>query len=169
MNTEQLQHIIQCDVYMKRCVLGVFPVDQIPPHLPLGTGVIVNTDPARLPGRHWVAFYLNQKNELECFDSFRKSPFTYSAYMKQFMARFSKTDINEKQLQSRDTNLCGQYCLFFLMCRCRGLSIDYFLHLFSNLQHINDELVYDIIKRDFGCCLYNCNHGKCSVSEKKTV
>ena len=74
MNTEQLQRAIQCDVNMKSCVLGVFPANHIPPHLPLGRGVIANTDPASLPGRHWIAFYLNQQNELECFDSFGKSP-----------------------------------------------------------------------------------------------
>lgn len=83
------------------------------------------------------------------------------------MTRFSDTDIIEKQLQSRDTNVCGQYCLLFLMCRCRCLSIDFFLHLFSNQKHINDELVYTIIEMNFGCCLYNCNHGQLSISEKK--
>lgn len=89
--------------------------------------------------------------------------------MKQFISIFSKTDINKKQLQSRDTNVCGQYCLIFLLCRCRGFLIDYFLHLFSNQMHINDELVYDIIKRYFGCCLHNCIRGQCSVPENKTV
>ena len=88
---------------------------------------------------------------------------------RQFMMRFTKTDINERQLQSRDTDVCGQYCLLFLMCRCRGLSVDYFLHLFSYQKHINDEFVYNLIKRDFGCCLNNCNHGQCSVSDNKTL
>lgn len=126
MNIEQLESAIQCDVYMKSHILGAFPADHIPSHLPLGTRIIVNTDPVRLPGRHWVAFFLNQRNTLECFDSFGRSPSRYSAYIRQFMTRFSDTDINEKQLQSRDTNVCGQYCLLFLMCRCRGLSIDFF-------------------------------------------
>lgn len=169
MNTEQLQRAIQCDVYMESCVLGVFPVDHIPPHLPLRTGVIVNTDPTYLLGRHWVAFYLNQQNELECFDSFGNSPAVYSMYLRQFMKRFSKTSINPRQLQSGNTNVCGQYCLLYLMCRCRDLSIDYFLHLFYNQTSINDEFVYNLIKRNCECCLYNCNHGQCSVSENKIL
>jgi hypothetical protein len=89
MNTEQLQRAIQCDAYMTGCVLGVFSADHIPINLLPGTGVIVNTDPANLPGRHWVAFYLNQLNDVECFDSFGNSPVVYSIYLKQFMNRFS--------------------------------------------------------------------------------
>lgn len=109
---------------MNSHILGAFHADHIPSHLPLGTGIIVNTDPVRLPGRHWVAFFLNQRNTLECFDSFGRSPSTYLIYIGQFMKRFS--NINEKQLQSTETNVCGQYCLLFLMCRCRGLSIVFF-------------------------------------------
>lgn len=80
MNTEQLQRVIRCDGYMKSRVLGVFPADDLPTYLTLITGLIINTDPITLPGRHWVAFYLNEQNELECFDSFGKPPSAYSIY-----------------------------------------------------------------------------------------
>jgi hypothetical protein len=166
MNTEQLQRVIQCDGYMKSRILGVFSADDLPAHLTPGTGLIVNTDPANLPGRHWVAFYLNEQNELECFDSFGKPPSTYSIYLKQFMSRFSKLVMSDIHLQSRNSNVCGQYCLLYLMCRCRGLSVHYFYHMFCSRASINDEFVYNLIKRDFECCLYNCNNGQCSVSEK---
>lgn len=45
MNTEQLQRVIRCDGYMKSRVLGVFPADDLPTYLTLGTGLIINTDP----------------------------------------------------------------------------------------------------------------------------
>lgn len=167
MNTEQLQRVIQCDGYMKSRVLGVFPADDLPTYLTLGTGLIINTDPITLPGRHWVAFYLNEQNELECFDSFGKPPSAYSIYLKEFMSRFSKTVSSDIHLQSRNSNVCGQYCLLYLMCRCRRLSVHYFYHLFCSQTRINDEFVYNLIKRDFECCMYNCNLGQISVSENK--
>lgn len=67
MNTEQLERAIQCDVYMKIHILGAFPADHIPSHLPLGTGIIVNTDPVRFPGRHWVAFFSKSKKHTRMF------------------------------------------------------------------------------------------------------
>lgn len=105
MNTEQLQRVIHCDAYMKSRVMGIFFSDQLPMFLAPGTGLIANTDPAHLPGRHWVAFYLNQQNELECFDFFGNSPAVYSNFLKQFINGFSKTDINLTCLKSRYTNV----------------------------------------------------------------
>lgn len=111
MNTEQLQCVIQCDAYMKTHVIGVYSADQLPNmHLVPDTGLITNTDPTHLPGRHWVAFYLNQQYELECFDSFGNSPAVYSIFLAQFIKGYSKIDIYPKCLQSRNTNVCGQYC-----------------------------------------------------------
>lgn len=104
MNTEQLQRVIHCDAYMKSRVMGIFFSDQLPMFLAPGTGLIANTDPAHLPGRHWVAFYLNQQNELECFDFFGNSA-VYSNFLKQFINGFSKTDINLTCLKSRYTNV----------------------------------------------------------------
>lgn len=100
MNTEQLQRVIQCDTYMKNRIIGVFSADQLP-HMQLGseTGLITNTDPTHLPGRHWVAFYLNQQKELECFDSFGNSPAVYSTFLAQFIKGYSKIDIYPKCLQ----------------------------------------------------------------------
>lgn len=101
MNTEQLQRVIQCDTYMKNRIIGVFSADQLP-HMQLGseTGLITNTDPTHLPGRHWVAFYLNQQKELECFDSFGNSPAVNSTFLAQFIKGYSKIDIIPKCLQS---------------------------------------------------------------------
>lgn len=166
MNTAQLQCVVDCDIYMKNRVLGVYSADQIPSHLPCGRGIIVNTDPAYLCGRHWVAFCLNQNNELQCFDSYGKSPATYSVHLRLFMLLFSKIVKPFQQLQGSNSNVCGQYCLLYLMCRCRGFSMKEVYHLFCNKTHINDEFVYNLIKKEFECCLYVSNHGQCCVSSK---
>ena len=65
---------------MKNRVLRLYLADQIPSHLPCGMGIIANTDPAYLRGHHWLGFYLIQNDELECFDSYGKSPATYSFF-----------------------------------------------------------------------------------------
>lgn len=104
---------------MKNKILGVYAVDEIPQTLPNLSGFITNTDPHQRPGKHWISFFV-VSGVLECFDSYGLSPEYYSKSFKSFMSNYSKIEVNTKRLQSRDTTVCGQYCLFYLMCKTRG-------------------------------------------------
>ena len=105
---------------MKRSILGVYSANNLPT-LPSQRpiGFIANTDPAYYPGRHWVAFFIDTNDTLECFDSYGKPPEILSAYFKPLMLRFKNIVRNKKRVQSAETFVCGQYCLYYLMCRCR--------------------------------------------------
>ena len=74
MNTKQLECAIMSDVNMKNTVIGVFSADRLP-HLPPRRPIafIANTDPATAPGRHWVAFFIDQQNVVESFDSYENN------------------------------------------------------------------------------------------------
>lgn len=157
MNTHQLQCAIECDPFMRKTVLGVFSADRIPNipnHRPVG--FIVNTDPIQAPGRHWISFFINKDNVIECFDSYGKHPKELSKYIAIFLSRFKNIEINDKRLQSFKTNVCGQYCLFYLMCRCRGFSMLRTLRHFDNNLLDNDEFVYNFINDRFFCSMYKC-------------
>lgn len=155
MNNYQLQCIIDCDVKMKKNVVGVFPADRIPKrHSTNPYGMIVNTDPHHLPGRHWVAFFINN-DHLEAFDSYGHSPGLYSINLMQFMQRFRRVTINTKELQDSKTNVCGQFCLYYLMCRCRGYSMSDIVNTFSNDLALNDQFVYTFINDRYYCCMHH--------------
>jgi hypothetical protein len=126
----------------KKHISGVFAANEIP-HIILGSknGFIANTDPKQRPDQHWIAFYLNGKGILECFDSYGNSPEKYSPYFKQSMTVYSRIEINSKRLQSKDTTVCGQYCLFYLMCRTRGYSLYQITDLFNENFNLNDQFV----------------------------
>lgn len=155
MNTHQLMCAIHCDADMKKKVIGVFASDQIPKYYHRRPfGLIVNSDPHYLGGRHWLAFYVDERGVLEAFDSYGNFPDMYSPFLKDFMRRFTRKSVNTKILQSVDTKVCGQYCLFYLMCRCRGYSMTDFTNMFSREYEINDQFVYNFVNTRFCCCMF---------------
>lgn len=155
MNTYQLQCVIDCDANMKRKIIGVYAADEIPKeNHTLPYGFIVNTDPINLPGRHWIACFITDKNILETFDSYGNSPDMLSPFIKRYMKTFKQTHINTKKLQSSETTVCGQYCLFYLICRCRGYTMQEIINNFNNNYHTNDQFVYNFIDDRFDCCMH---------------
>lgn len=144
MNTRQLQCVIKCDVVMRRIVEGVFARDELPTwkkHYP--HGLIVNTDPKDRHGRHWLAFYCESKDTVEFFDSYGHSPEYFD---------FTADVYNNKRLQSSTSNVCGQYCLYYLLNRCRGVSMRTIVNRFGDNYRENDTFVYDFMSRSFPYC-----------------
>lgn len=65
MITHQLQCAIRCDGDMNRKIIGVYAANDIPKKkYPLPYGLIVNTDPHYIPGKHWVALYIDERGLL---------------------------------------------------------------------------------------------------------
>jgi len=167
MNTYQLQCAINCDPQMKRKIVGVYAADKIPHTLQNQSGFIANTDPHQQHGRHWIAFF-NANEELECFDSYGLSPDKYSHSFKSLMSNFSKLKVNTKRIQSSDTVVCGQYCLFYLMCKTRGYTLEQIVNIFNNNYHFNDQFVYNFIDERFHCCMsYSSNVYQICTCENK--
>jgi len=114
--------------------LGVWPAD----HLPKASSLcnftkqkrccygmkcfIANTDPARQPGEHWVAFvcYANRPSVVEFFDSYGY-PISYYKELATgceqagyFDDACSVVSVNARTLQHAQSVVCGHYCLLFL-------------------------------------------------------
>ena len=160
MSTYQLKCAINHDCNMRNAICGVYPADKIPRTLRMCKGFIVNTDPHQKPGKHWIVFFYDD-DTLECFDSDGRSPDGYSVYLRQFMGQFYRIKVNKKRLQSNDTAVCGQYCLFYLMGRTRGYSLDQITDMFNENYHLNDQFVYNFIDERFHCCMF---YSSCSFS-----
>jgi hypothetical protein len=167
MNTYQLKCAINHDCNMGNAICDVYPADEIPRTLRMCKRFIVNTYPHQKHGKHWIAF-LYDDDTLECFDSYGSSPDGYSVYLRQFMGTFYRIKVNKKRLQSNDTAGCGQYCLFYLMCRTRGYSMDQITDMFNENYHLNDQLVYNFIDERFHCCMSysSCSFQVCTCDSK---
>lgn len=144
MNTNQLDNLLRCLVDTTKCVpAGVFPSDLVPRNFDrFPTCFIVNIDPSSRPGQHWVAYYFDSPFTYEFFDSFGFDPSIYSLHYA------SPTSYNTHSLQSINSAVCGQFCLYYLHCKCRGTTFDAILHSFSMLSSKwNDKLVRKFIQR----------------------
>lgn len=150
MDTVEITHILSNDVHTGKCFLGVFPSN----HVPLGKTklpccFILNTDPSWKSGSHWLAIYVDHKGNAEFFDSYGQLPSKYPA-VQAFLRKYDDTcKFSTRQLQSTLSSTCGQFCLYFLLWRCRGVSFDCILRSFDHLQENNDLLVTTFINTVF--------------------
>lgn len=150
MNTDQLERIISSQVIKSRKVkfLGVFPHDHtqflVANTLAAHTFPICflsNTQPSTKSGEHWVAFYYSSEHSPEFFDSYGLHPSVYEF-------NFTPKIYNKRCLQKLDSNVCGQYCVYFLYQRVRGKSLQEIVAPFSlDDRSWNDSQVARFISR----------------------
>lgn len=147
MNTDQLEKIISNDKIANAKFCGVFAENNLPKHLEtFPCGFIANTDPEFKPGQHWVAFYFSSMEHGEFFDSYGQPPQFYSNRYLQFLIKNSRRWIcNDKKLQGAFTSVCGEYCIFYLLHRARGMKMSTINNLFSSDKEHNDHLVYEFV------------------------
>ena len=143
MNTEEIKCVINCDPVMRYKVLGVFARDQIPALTYFPCALIVNTDTSDLPGKHWIAFYYESKEKSEFFDSYGHSPDYFDLNAQTY---------NETRVQSSISDTCGQFCLYYLLNRCRGVSMTFVVREFSANLETNDRFVKEYIGNSYPYC-----------------
>lgn len=151
MNTQQLEQVINRDAITRAKFGGVFAENSLPKHIEtFPCGFIANTEPESKPGQHWIAFYFSSPQQGEFFDSYGHEPVFYSKRFKRFLDQNAETWIsNKKELQSYFTAVCGEYCIFYLLHRARGVPMDTIVNLFSSDKDYNDHLVYQYVKKLF--------------------
>ena len=154
MDTNTLRCIVNCDPVLSKKVIGVFSADQIPQSISsYPSAFIINTDRKRDPGTHWLAFYVTGHRG-EFFDSYGRKPSFYSGGFSDFFAVNNLTlQHNDKRLQSKDSNACGYYCIYYLINRCRGVPMNEIIRSFSDDLNNNDAFVFDVVRNAFPYCV----------------
>ncbi len=147
MNGHEIEYALRAERLVRDKFIGVFPADQIPGKEYPG-GYIINTDVHGRPGQHWVAFYCTESGSLQAFDSFGVNSGSYPEHIKEWMDE-SYTLLSQNVLQSADSTLCGNYCLYFLLLRCHGLTYEDVISVFCNDKETNDFHVCRFINEYF--------------------
>jgi len=151
MDVELIEAVVKTDVITSRKFCGVFARNTLPDKIEkYPCGFIANTDPIFKPGKHWVAFYFQSPHEGEFFDSYGRAPMYYNKQFVDFLNQNSSVwNYNSEELQNLFSAVCGEYCIFYLMHRSRGVSMNSVVNLFSNDKILNDEKVYGFIAKYF--------------------
>jgi hypothetical protein len=134
---------IEYEMYGTDCYLGTFPKDKVPQKRydlrPLG--MIVNTDPARFPGQHWVALFIDEDNRAEYFDSFGRQPICCEIQSFLAINDIHNLSYNKYEIQSIFSIKCGVFCILYLKMRCKGYTFRQFIDQFSSNLLYNDVIV----------------------------
>jgi hypothetical protein len=149
MNTGQIYCALKTNPITRHQFCGVFASNQLPEELSLVPSCLVaNTDPDSEPGEHWVAVYRNADGSTDYFDSYGRQP---TGAIKSWLYRTCGGSIrcNHKCLQSPLSSACGQYCVYFLLSKCRGLRLPDIVKCFTKNTLLNDACVVAFVNRYF--------------------
>ena len=121
MNTLTLCRRACGDPEIRRKFGGVFPSDVLPRRKCHFSLYVVNLDPQTKPGSHWIGIHFSNRIAYY-FDSYGNVP--TNANILSFLKRNSdRIMYNPACFQSKVTDTCGHYCLYFLHRRARHLKL----------------------------------------------
>lgn len=150
MNSQQIENILSRNKHTKNIFLGVFSSDMLPNKITQCPCCFVcNVDSSDQPGSHWLAFYIPSADRVEFFDSYGNAPSFFKGPISDFTSQYSQVIYNPLTLQTNVTAVCGQYTIFFLICRCRGESLQKFLSRFVSENTCNDQRVYNFVAKRY--------------------
>ena len=160
MNTIQLAVILWNDKYTRGVFQGVYPSDKLLTRVSSFPALfIANVDTSDKPGLHWIAFYFTKDREGEFFDSYGLTPSNYTGTFTPFLNNNSNSwTSNSVTLQSINSKVCGHYCLYYALFRCRNNSMSTIVHPFSQNKRQNDFLVKRFIETHFPLSLQKYTH-----------
>ena len=169
MNTFQLTYALEHDKITKRKFCSVFPSDRWPRTIDKKPcGFIANTDPSTEPRTHWVEFYFPTELKAAFFDSYGYPTEHYRDTFPDYLNNNSyEWEFSNRKLQSIWSDVCGQYCIFYLSHRARGHSMNKIVQLFSNDTMLNDVKVSRFVKTHFKLALPKPNVNSIQSSKKR--
>ena len=130
MNSIEMTTIMKKHTATKNHYLGTFSLDNLPKKVEYPSCLIFNNQKSDQPGQHWIAIYFDKRENSEFFDSYGNGPDYYG--IKDYLEKNSKRIVwNKKCIQSIDSVYCGFYCILYLISKCKGRSLKYFLGLFE--------------------------------------
>jgi len=146
MNTLEINRIIKNNPILNKYYCGIYPSDLLPDNPQKPCYFVVNTDPAYLPGKHWIVIHIDKFGKIEYFDSFGRAPLQRNFV--EFIQKYGKSFIyNKEQIQSNTSTTCGKFCILYIAFRANGLSMKEIISLFSTDTEYNEMLLKNLYKK----------------------
>ena len=94
--------------------------------------------------------YFPSEQKGEYFDSYGNNPNYYGKTFENDLNEHSyEWNFNKRKLQSNWSNVCGQYCIFYLSRRVGVHSMNKIVRMFDNNTMLNDAKVSHFVKTHF--------------------
>jgi len=125
----------------------VIPADQLPIE-PKNKFYVVNNDPSTKPGRHWLAVYMGQVPEF--FDSLGQSPSSYNKDFENFLINHGPNyKYNTMRIQNDGSDMCGGYCIYYIILRNLGYSMKEVVNTFSSVSLEDNDNKVKLFLREY--------------------
>ncbi|CAH1799769.1 unnamed protein product, partial [Owenia fusiformis] len=153
----EIEYVLKCNEYTKNRFCGVYPSDKIPMFTSgLSCQIIVaNSQRSNMPGKHWLLFLVPKDvhSDIYFVDSYGKNVDFYNSDIGRY-AHLSDRKVRHTgiTLQGYDTNVCGQYTIYFAVEWSKGRSVEDILTDFSEITQMNDALVERYVNTLPFCC-----------------
>jgi hypothetical protein len=148
LDTLQISRVLKAHPKSSGTFVGCVPSDRIPVPDTYPYAAVINTDPTKYGGQHWVAVYVSSPHSVEYFDSYGNTP---NKNIGSFLDNFSHIKRSTFALQGFDTNSCGYYCIYFIMKRCAGRSFEWAIDRLRRLRE-RDKYVVEYVLRIIPLC-----------------
>jgi hypothetical protein len=118
----------------------VYARNRLPRRLNVHSALIGNADPDDRPGTYWVALYINANSRGEYYDPTGRLPFL-RAYVNFMNKHCTSWTYNTVRVQEESSTVCRHHCIFDLMHRGAGESME---DVTRTLRHLRETI--DIVK-----------------------
>ena len=110
---------------------------------------ILNIQPSSFGGMHWTALFkkkVGEKYQCTFFDPYGSSPM--DSIVKACKREGIQLSYSNNIYQAFKSELCGFFCVCFLLCMSKGIPFKRFDKLMSDKEERNDVIVKRIINRE---------------------
>ena len=158
MNTKQLWNALCLNPVTNNYFDGIYSSDTLKEIVEKPDLIICNTDPSNKPGEHWVLFFFKE-NSVDFFDSLGRDIKYYGSVFLDFIENFvTNYKQSLKRTQPIQSDLCGQYCLYYAFAKCIGLNMEEIINNIPNYEHVvNFVNSHYYICPKYKCCLVQCS------------
>lgn len=150
MNSLELLRVLETDPIVRRTHVGVYSRNTLPKKT-LTPGCrrvfVVNTDVVGGKGEHWCCIFIEPNGTGQFFDSFGTPPL-HKEFITFLKKNTTKYTFNSTMIQGFQSQACGLYVAYYIICKCRGQTLRRLMRVFSVYSlYKNDTIVTRMLQK----------------------
>ena len=144
MNTREIAFVLKN--YPMYTFKDVCARNRLPRRTNVPCTLVANTDPDDRKGQHWIAMYIDKDRRGEYYDPYGIPPF-HSVFVNFLNKQCVVWTYNPIQVQHMNSLVCGQHCIYYLIQRSRGNSMQQITEMLQKDLYANTFFVDDFVQR----------------------
>ena len=127
----QINDILKDDEFAKTIFKAVLARNELPSKITYPSAYIMNNKKNNHPGEHWVAFFYDDKGNVDFFDSFSRGPSSYG------LKTSNSINYNKNRFQSFFSEFCGYHAIYCILLRSRNIPLNLIENFFYEKKDVN--------------------------------